>query len=125
MSRQLSPNFRLDEFLCRCGCGLDRIAPELVSNLQKIRDMVGKPITVISGCRCPAHNSGVGGEPHSFHLEAQGCKAADIMIAGKTVEEMAAVARKVPAFKKGGIGKYPGQHFVHLDVRGYMARWVG
>ncbi len=24
---------------------------------------------------------------------------------------------------KGGIGKYPGTKIVHMDVRGYRARW--
>jgi len=27
-------------------------------------------------------------------------------------------------FVEGGVGRYEGKHFLHVDVRGYAARWA-
>ena len=35
---QLSPNFKLREFRCKCGCGKALVDDKLVDILQKIRD---------------------------------------------------------------------------------------
>lgn len=69
-------NFKIEEFLCRhCGEGADIVKPELLTALQKLRDMYGKPMTVSNGFRCEKHNSEVGGAKHSSHLVGM---AADI-----------------------------------------------
>lgn len=70
----LSENFSRREFACKCGCGFNRVEPELVEQIQRFRDMlwissgVEIPITVTSGCRCPKYNAEVGGAKTSFHL---------------------------------------------------------
>ncbi len=116
----LSPNFDSDEFVCKC-CGEGTVTHKLVWALQQLRDMAGAPITVLSGYRCPKHNKEVGGSENSQHLLG---KAADIMIQGLSVPEMAALAEQVQAFGDGGIGTYPDQGFIHVDVREGKARWV-
>jgi uncharacterized protein YcbK (DUF882 family) len=56
----LSTNFNVSEFACKCGCGLKYPSPALVSLLQKIRDRTGQPVTLESGWRCTKRNQVVG-----------------------------------------------------------------
>ncbi len=71
----LAKNFSRYEFICHCGCGLDQVDPELVAALQRLRNRIGRPIYVNSGCRCAAHNAAVRGARNSYHLRGM---AADI-----------------------------------------------
>ena len=115
----LSRNFSKHEFTCRC-CGRIEINPRLVDALQELRDLAGLPVRVTSGYRCPDHNRAVGGAKQSQHLLGN---AADIVVKGRSVAEMHTLAEQVPAFRDGGIGVYPEQGFVHVDVRAGRARW--
>lgn len=57
---------------------------------------------------------------YSQHLYG---KAADIWIAGVSVDTLAAyVETLLPG--KGGIGRYHADGFVHVDVRKVKSRWV-
>ena len=72
--------FRINEFVCHCGCEIPAEARQnieaLVANvLDPVREAYGKPIYVNSGYRCEKHNKAVGGVPKSQHLVGQ---AADI-----------------------------------------------
>lgn len=111
-SDQLSKNFHRSEFACKDGCGADRVKQDLVDVLQKMRDIIGKPIAVNSGVRCERHNRNVGGENHSKHLLGE---AADIKVEGMTPKQVAAVAKKVLGSRRGGIKVY--STFTHVDVR--------
>jgi len=115
----LSRNFSKHEFTCRC-CGRIEINPRLVDALQELRDLAGLPVGVTSGYRCPDHNRAVGGAKQSQHLLGN---AADIVVKGRSVAEMHTLAEQVPAFRDGGIGVYPEQGFIHVDVRDGRARW--
>lgn len=121
----LTKNFSRQEFACHCCGGLpinwaSEEVPPLAAALQELRDYAGAPIQVVSGYRCPEHNREVGGAKNSQHVLG---KAADIRIPGKSVQEIYSLACGVEAFEEGGIGVYPDQGFVHVDVRGHMARW--
>ena len=75
-------NFRINEFVCHCGCQMPAEARQnieaLVANvLDPVRDEYGKPIYVNSGYRCEKHNKAVGGVPKSQHMLGQ---AADISV---------------------------------------------
>lgn len=115
------------EFSCRCDRhGVDAdghkildhiIDKRLVDVLDRIRERLGVPITVNSGYRCPEHNAEVGGVPDSQHVLGT---AADITYDGVDVDYLAEIAEECGA---DGIGKYYHQDFVHVDVRGYAARW--
>lgn len=115
------------EFSCKCerhavdGQGhnvLDHIIDKrLVDVLDRIRERLGVPITVNSGYRCPEHNAEVGGVFDSQHVLGT---AADITYDGVDVDYLAEIAEECGA---DGIGKYYHQDFVHVDVRGYAARW--
>jgi uncharacterized protein YcbK (DUF882 family) len=120
LNKQVSESFHLREFACSC-CGL--YAPlrvELVLALQELRDLVGKPIHINSGVRCASHNTAVGGSKKSQHLEG---RAVDIVVGGMSPKELANYAKQVHSFQNGGIGVYEDKGFVHVDVRGKLARW--
>jgi hypothetical protein len=56
----LTKDFSVSEFACKCGCGLKYPSPALSSLLQKIRDRTGQPVTIESGWRCTKRNQAVG-----------------------------------------------------------------
>ena len=117
----LTKNFSRYEFACHCGCGCADVEEKLVEHLQELRDLIGQPVIVVSGCRCHAHNTAVGGATHSQHLF--GC-AADVRVKGVTPVEIKRLAETIDAFCYGGIGLY--DTFTHLDVRTTgFARWNG
>jgi uncharacterized protein YcbK (DUF882 family) len=84
--------------------------------LNKLRTDVKKPIHILSGYRCPAHNSEVGGVSNSYHTKDM---AADIYVDGMTVDQLADRAIFVGF---GGVGRYYDQDFVHVDI-GPTADW--
>jgi len=113
----LTKNFSLSEFICRCGCCYDDIELQLVKNLQVLRDRLMVPIYINSGCRCAKHNEAVRGNPNSQHLWG---RAADI----STTLDPVVVARAAAdsgLFK--GIMVYGWG--VHLDIRPGKKYWAG
>ena len=116
----LSRHFSTWEFRCRC-CNEAKVESKLVNALQELRFLVGKPILINSGYRCPKHNKAIGGAKNSQHILGT---AADIVIPGLDVEQMFSYAKLIEPFEKGGIGIYPDQKFIHVDVRRRQARWA-
>lgn len=119
-NEQLSDNFKSSEFDCKCNresCDTTYIDTDLINYLQNKRNEVSKSFHINSGFRCTAHNRDVGGKPGSIHMQG---KAADVKIDGMTVADMAHLFSDAD-----GRGVYPKHGFVHVDVRGYKARWEG
>lgn len=117
--KELSKNFKVQEFRCHDGSDTVFIADELVTVLQSIRDHFGKPVTINSGYRTEAWNADRGGAEHSQHKYG---RAADITISGVTPAQIAAYAEMLmPDY--GGIGVY--NSFCHIDVRATKSRWNG
>ena len=114
----LSEHFSAKEFACHCGCGGVRVELVLLQALEDIRAMVNAPIIVVSGYRCLAHNTRVGGAKKSFHMQGI---AADIKTADMAALYLAAL--KVPAIKGIGIYLRPGG-WIHVDTRRDPARWA-
>lgn len=103
----LSRDFSVSEFKCKCGCGAFAKRDALISKLQELRDKVKMPITVTSGTRCNSHNREVGGVDTSDHLDGM---AADIRC-----DDMRLLLRHcLNLFPRVGIG--PGRKFIHVDV---------
>jgi hypothetical protein len=126
---RVSEHFSLIEFVCHCprcqavGPSLieGKIDPILVQSLERLREILGKPITINSGYRCRDHNAEVGGAKQSQHVFG---RAADIHVKGVDQKTLAEIAERVEDFEAGGIGTYP--RWVHVDVRRTgKARWNG
>lgn len=117
---QLSKHFTEKELACK-HCGLLHIEPRLLSALEELRELADAPIYILSGYRCVTHNSKVGGAKNSLHTAG---KAVDLTIKGYSLKEMYQLADSVNAFYLGGIGIYPDEKFIHVDVRKGRARWA-
>ena len=123
--RRLAPDFKVRELRCRDGSDTVLVDETLTVVLQCIRDHFGKPVTITSGYRTAAHNAAVGGAKSSQHLLG---RAADIRVAGVSVEDVAAYAESLmPDW--GGVGRYPvkagrATGWVHVDTRQNKRRWV-
>lgn len=117
---KLSAHFDSSEFACKCGCGglhngAD-INPRLVQVLERMRAIIGNPLVLSCGYRCPAHNAEVGGVSNSQHIYGT---AADVQCPdGVMLQTLYDAAVTAGA---DGIGIY--SWGVHVDVRGYTARW--
>ena len=112
---KISKNFKLREFQCKDNSCLVKVDSKLLDKLQKLRDRIKKPIIINSGFRTEEWNKKVGGSPRSQHLQG---KAVDIMVYGMKPTELAKYAEEIGF---DGIGTY--KNFIHVDVRGYKARW--
>ena len=113
-SMKLSPHFSEREFQCKCGCGICRVDPVLIKKLEWIRKVLGRSMTVKSGCRCKTHNKMIGGKSRSAHLTSRWrfCTAADIAVNG-SIQRF----RLVETALNAGIKRIgPHKRFVHLDV---------
>ena len=106
---KLSKDFSDFEFACGCGCGYDDIDPKLVDKLQMLRDLVGKPIIVTSGCRCALYNKHIGGVINSPHLEGL---AADIQVSGMTPVTLSILANRIQYIRIGIYEKH-----LHMDIK--------
>ena len=130
MDNQLTRNFSLDEFACKCGCGIEdhyvhklktlALTFQLLRNeinidptLQVYKDRAHHkefrliPTSVI---RCEKHNRDEGGKKKSYHLRAE---AGDITCPGLPTSIL---YEKAKTFFPGCCW-YKGRHFVHCDVR--------
>lgn len=109
---QLTPDFTAEEFSCKCGkCNQtgDKMDKLFIAALQQVRTKCNFPFVIISGLRCPEHNSAIGGAPDSLHLRG---RAADIEY--KTDFDMWRLMKYGMAYFQG-IGVNNGS--IHLDNR--------
>lgn len=109
-------NFPPDEFRLSCPCcGEFYLDKRYMDSLQAVRDILGKPVRLNSGHRCPIHNAMVGGAPLSEHKRI----AFDISIIGHDRSEL------FQACKEAGFRSFGGyQTFLHTDMRPGR-RWFG
>lgn len=127
--RQLSPHFKLSEFVCKCGkCSGTNPNAKLIDYLEKLHAALNcRAIVVTSGYRCPPHSVSVGGFTNDAHTKNI---AADVICydnAGAIipVEKVAAAAERIGF---SGIGLMSGGA-IHLDTRDltnyYNSHWFG
>jgi zinc D-Ala-D-Ala carboxypeptidase len=101
--------FKKEEFACKCGCGMDTVADDLVDRLNEAREIAGVPFRVNSGCRCKSHNRSVGGSKSSGHLAGE---AVDIATSSSKKKYAVLKGLIQAGFERIGIGK----NFIHVDV---------
>ncbi len=103
-------HFRLEEFVCK-HCGAGPMSFDFITRLDVLRGIVGFPLSITSGYRCPEHDKSIGGAG----VHPLGC-AADIPVAGARQDQLVRAAINM-GFQGIGInarGDWPGR-FVHLD----------
>lgn len=113
------PNFSAHEFACRCGhCdGAADMSPDLLERLQRMREMLGRRMIVLSGYRCPQHPVEAKKQRPGSHAAGM---AADIA-ASTGIERFSLVKAGIDV---GMVGVGVSQSFVHLDV-GHPSESVG
>ncbi|MBM7067417.1 DUF882 domain-containing protein [Actibacterium sp. 188UL27-1] len=82
---------------------------------------ISEPYMLLSGYRSPQTNAMLrarsgGVAKNSLHMKGQ---AADLRISGRSVSQM---ARAAAACRAGGVGRYSGSNFVHMDC-GPVRTW--
>lgn len=125
MKQKVSKHFTYDEFECKCGCGTMQIDAQFLQSLEQLRELIGVPIHVTSGYRCPEHPETIK-RPNSYHVQGM---AADIYAPDMDLLDLYFAAERIGNFRNGGIGLYtyhpqlgkPG--FIHTDIRQQYARW--
>jgi lysozyme len=89
--------------------------------IDRLRDVMGAPITTLSAYRSPAYNKAIAGAAASQHVEF---RAIDFYVKSNSgPADWAAALRQMRSDGTftGGIGTYPS--FVHVDTRGHNADW--
>lgn len=101
--------FKIDDFKCKCGCGLNNISEELLEKLDNAREDAGIPFVINSACRCEKHNKREGGAISSKHLTGM---AVDI----KTTTSIDRYKIVKSLIKNGFVGIGIANTFVHADI---------
>lgn len=130
----ISEHFAATEFGDAAAGVVPAVSPELLTGLEDLRRLVNqwfpspsgkeRPILITSGYRSPAHNAEVGGAGKSQHMTDPllGC---DIVIPGVPLLESLRAVFQIPVFVRGGIGLYPHDGHIHVDVRpNGPATWI-
>ena len=113
------PSFKPKEIACKGDNNL-MIDTDAMDKLQKLRDLLGRPMYINSAYRSPSYNKKVGGAKASQHLKA---KAFDINMKNHSTIEFERLAREA-GFT--GFGFYPQYNFIHIDTgraRHWGKRW--
>jgi hypothetical protein len=86
---------------------------------DEARHRIGRPLRINSAYRSPAYNRAISGASKSIHVLGG---ALDLSGSPATLHKILTQMRREGLFR-GGIGRY--KTFVHVDVRGKNADWVG
>ena len=102
--------------------GIDTRTIDIIAATHNMLDGT-EPYTLLSGYRTPATNSMLrstssGVARNSLHMRGQ---AADLRLSGRSVSQIANAAQACSA---GGVGRYYGSNFVHMDC-GDVRTWNG
>src|SRR3990167_8473453 len=112
VNKQLAKSFMSGEFCCP-HCQDTIIYMPLVNKLQGIRDYLGVPLKIMSGYRCIEHNKEVGGSDESYHITGL---AADLYAPSLSLKELWNSLGEYGVEKFDGIGLYPDNNIIHLDL---------
>jgi uncharacterized protein YcbK (DUF882 family) len=112
----LTKNFSRREFACKCGCGFDDIDPRVVIMAQVIRDALGEPVRVNSGCRCAKRNVAVGGVLNSYHAKGLAVDLSCVAGSEKLCKAIKALFQAGNMESLEYCHRYINEDFVHIDV---------
>ena len=150
LDEPVSSHFRLGQFMCKQGADWPRyvvLRRPLVVMLENIVTLLNRKgvqastLAVLSGYRTPTYNAGLDNVAYSRHIYGD---AADVyvdadgdgymddlngdgLVSLKDAQLLGRLIATLPDAKLSGIGIYPATSshgpFVHVDTRGYKARW--
>lgn len=102
--------FKLDEFSCPC-CNRNKISYDLVTKLDRSRDLSGVPFRINSGYRCESYNASprIRGKKRSAHLKGL---AVDIHAPTGSLKGVILPSLYAVGIKRVGIYKT----FIHADI---------
>lgn len=106
----LSDNFKIDEFKCKCGCGMD-VVYDIKAICYMLRQICGFPIIINSGARCKLHNKKIGGSPTSSHVKGL---AVDVHFANSFQKFMIVTTLTTLGVRRIGISDKGS--FIHFDL---------
>ena len=107
------PNFKAQEFACKCGCGINGMSPKTLDLCQDLRRKCGFPLMITSGYRCPNHNSSVS-ETGTDGPHTTG-EALDIRVDRKNAHTLLKHALAL-GFTGIGVQQKGKVRFIHLDT---------
>ena len=111
----LSKNFSKLEIMCPCSCGADKISPVLIQKLQKVRDIIGRPVIITSGVRCEFYNASLkNSSAHSSHVPDDYGKGNAVDIACLNSKDRYELVEVAKFFLKGLV--YRAVHMVVLFI---------
>jgi hypothetical protein len=116
----ITPHLSSHEIACKCGCGLGREPGDFSMIMAGLFEAIrleagGTRITILSGCRCAAHNRATHGTENSTHMSGL---ALDLLPPTSfNVEQFFRICDR--AANVGGAGIY--DTFCHVDC----ACWPG
>lgn len=111
-------HFKVSEFTCKCGCGTNIIDQKVIDMAETIRQELGVPVHVNSGCRCKNHNKNVGGTANSKHVLGKACD----LSCSQSADAMFGAVKKLHA--EGNLNDldycilYKRKNFIHIDCGG-------
>lgn len=110
----MSKYFKPYELECRCSCGANNFSAETLKKLDKARGLAGVPFVLSSACRCPEHNTKIGGKENSSHIstDEKECTAVDIEIKSSRHRFLVLESLILAGFNRIGIAK----DFIHADT---------
>lgn len=111
--------FTRGELECPC-CGLLRLHPGFMDELEALRQALAEPMNPTSACRCRAHNQRIGGHPRSLHVGDEPAHAAEGSLAIDIAAPDGAYRGRLfsMAWRLGwSVGWNAKKGFLHLDRR--------
>jgi zinc D-Ala-D-Ala carboxypeptidase len=117
---KISKFFSNKEFRCPKS-GLLFVDPDLLEMLDNLRDLMGEPVYVTSGCRSREHNKAIGGAESSLHItdNENPCRAADLRRGNGNYQHR--LLGYIFELGFGGVGVYVGH--THVDIRNVPTVW--
>lgn len=112
---RLCKGLKSSEIACKCSnesCRMTMYCSDMIKAYEGFRELVGVPLIINSGYRCPQHNKAVGGTPMSRHQTGE---AIDISL--QTLDHLSREDIEFAAVHSGFKFVKFYKTFVHMDVR--------